>query len=329
MRLQTVSLASEDDPAALPARNAPPHLGHRFLGRQHRLAQIALTGRRCAHPVQIGERGIERVVGRRIVDDVVRPRCCDPGLFVRPAVARIDEAQVVETEVGAGAGHHAYVVRQLRLDEDHRRCRAGRRNGAAANVRPADPVPQLAQHPPRPKPVVFARPRLFQCRQPRGGQPPRSRALQADGPISDHDLLVPRDEIVERGDTQRVRAALATRTGHLIGFAAQFRAVGEHRLQRFPVEPRQGQGAQTGIHGLLVAGMHDEAERRSGVARFAVTNFDLHPALSVHLSPPPLRTAYSERRGQRQRPSRCRPWWPGCVPATLGWGHRAPYGAAH
>ena len=57
-------------------------------------------------------------ISARVVDDVVGPGGGDAGLLVRPAVARVDEAKIVDAEVGAGPRHHADVVGELRLHQD-------------------------------------------------------------------------------------------------------------------------------------------------------------------------------------------------------------------
>ncbi len=91
-------------------------------------------------------------------------------------------------------------------------------------------------------------------------------AQQAHGAVADDDLLVAGDEIVEGGDAQRVGAALAAGACGLIRLAAQLGAVGEDRLQRFPVEPRHGEGGETGIDRFFVADVND---LRHGARRIA------------------------------------------------------------
>ncbi len=60
---EAVALASEQDAAALAAADPGPHFGDRLLGRQHRLAHIALTRRRRADPIEIGDALLELCEG--------------------------------------------------------------------------------------------------------------------------------------------------------------------------------------------------------------------------------------------------------------------------
>ena len=120
-------------PQRSPRFDAPAHLRHRLDGSEHRLAQVALARGRCRQPIEVADRCVEGREVRRIVDDVVGAGRGDPRLLVRPAVARRDEAQIVEAEVGHGARHHADVVGELRLHQQYgRRSRPRRQRPSRA-----------------------------------------------------------------------------------------------------------------------------------------------------------------------------------------------------
>ena len=55
------------------------------------------------------------------VDDMVGLARRGARLVVRPAVARIDQPEFRQAEIGHGARHHADILAELRLDEDDRR----------------------------------------------------------------------------------------------------------------------------------------------------------------------------------------------------------------
>jgi hypothetical protein len=82
-------------------------------------------GARCRgkHERAIGDRRLHRVVELRLVEDAIgagsRPACVDVG----PAVARLDQAQPLEGEIGHHARGRADVLAELRLDQDDDRTR--------------------------------------------------------------------------------------------------------------------------------------------------------------------------------------------------------------
>ncbi len=55
---------------------------------------------------------------------------------------------------------------------------------------------------------------------------------------------------------------LAAGTGRAVGLAAQLGAVGQQRLERVPVETWDSQLAERHVDGALVAGVHDDRDRR-------------------------------------------------------------------
>ncbi len=126
----------------------------------------------------------------RIVDDVVGPGSRDAGLLVRPAVARIDEAKIVEAEVGAGARHHADVIGELRLHQDDRRRLAFSGDRLALHVGAANAVPQLADDAARPEPIIFARPLLGERFEARRRDRLRAFAFEAHAAIADDDFFL-------------------------------------------------------------------------------------------------------------------------------------------
>src|SRR5690606_4800625 len=59
-----------------------------------------------------------------LVDDMVGARGSGDGALVRPAIARVDDAQVPETEIGHGAGRGTDILAELWLAQDDRRAGA-------------------------------------------------------------------------------------------------------------------------------------------------------------------------------------------------------------
>ena len=173
----------------------------------------------------------------------------------------LDQAQMLQPEVGHGARHHADVVGELRAHQDHHRRfpHADRRGPGLA--RAAQPMAQLADDAARPEPVLLAGPGLGEMLEARRRQGTGARAAQPDRGILERDLRMARDELVERLDTELLHAQPAAGTGCIVRLAAALRAVGEDRLQARAIETRNGQLREPHIDRLLVAGMHDGRDR--------------------------------------------------------------------
>ncbi len=188
-----------------------------------------------------------------VVDDVVGAGGGNARLLVRPAVARRDEAQVIEAEVGHGARHHADVVGELRLHQQHRGRLALAGKGRAAQTGPADAVAQLAQYAARPEPIAFPAPSRSQRLQAVDVQILLALAGDAHRAAADDDLAIALDEAVEAGDALGLDALGATGAGRRVGDAALLGAVDEDRLERVAVEAVDGEFGKPDVDGPLMA----------------------------------------------------------------------------
>ena len=105
----------------------------RLDGAAHRLEAVALARRRGED--EIADRRSPRArVSNTVaaIDHMVGLARRGARLVARPAVARIDEPQLGQAEIGHGARHHADVLAELRLDEDDRRAFDELRSRSAA-----------------------------------------------------------------------------------------------------------------------------------------------------------------------------------------------------
>jgi hypothetical protein len=117
--LQAVALAPEQHADHLARRDARRDLARRLFGRDYRLRLVMRPRRGGEHIAAVGDRlldGREQLGG---VEDPVGPRRRDPGARVRPAVARLDQAQLREAEIGHRARGRADIVAELRFHQDH------------------------------------------------------------------------------------------------------------------------------------------------------------------------------------------------------------------
>ena len=69
--------------------------------------------------VEVGDRRLDGVEQLGRLQDVVGAGGGALGGDVRPAVARIDDAQPAQRKIAHGARGHADVLAELRLDQDH------------------------------------------------------------------------------------------------------------------------------------------------------------------------------------------------------------------
>ena len=132
----TISSASAISSLNSPNRSRPNKIPVRWPPcPRARSARAASTGARTGlkpsrsravvaqHEVEIGDRRGEIGKHHGRVDDVVGLAGRGPRLVVRPAVARIDQPELGQPEIGHGARHHADILAELRLDEDDDRLR--------------------------------------------------------------------------------------------------------------------------------------------------------------------------------------------------------------
>ena len=96
---------------------------------QHRLDDVARPRAGGEDVVQVGDGVGHGVVHGQRVEDAVGAGGVAPGLFLRPAVARGDQAQVEQPAIGHGAGDRADIVGQLRAHQDDHRAVADRARG--------------------------------------------------------------------------------------------------------------------------------------------------------------------------------------------------------
>ena len=92
--------------------------------------------------MEVADRRLDAGEDPRGIEEIGRPRrrgIGDFAIFVsaRPALAGVDQAQIVQAEIGHGARAHADVHRQLRANQNDRR--------AAAKPRPC-PVRACPNH---------------------------------------------------------------------------------------------------------------------------------------------------------------------------------------
>jgi dihydroorotase len=100
------------------------------LGRaHHHLALPALARRRGKHEMQVGHRLGQGFEYFGTVEDMFGTGGGRTGLLVQPVVARPDDAQFEQAEIGHGTGHHADILTQLRFDQENDRPCAQRWTG--------------------------------------------------------------------------------------------------------------------------------------------------------------------------------------------------------
>src|SRR5690606_2255823 len=163
VRLKARPFRTEDDPTALTKLRAPVNFLNCLLRRQHWLREIALP--RCcgADEIQVGDSLGQASSCLCRIDDEIRARGRGTGFFVWPAVAWIDQAQIVEPEVRHGAGGHADVVRKLRPHQDECRARQCIVVDTGEPLRPwVLEFFQATNDPTRQKPKLLASPGLRQ-----------------------------------------------------------------------------------------------------------------------------------------------------------------------
>ena len=116
--LQAVALAAEQDADRAAALDFAGHLLRGGFRRHHRLGLVVGAGGGREQQRAIGDRLLHRVEQFDPVQDMVgaggRPLRAD----VRPAVARVDDAQPRQREIAHRARGHADVLAELRLDQD-------------------------------------------------------------------------------------------------------------------------------------------------------------------------------------------------------------------
>jgi hypothetical protein len=93
-------------------------LGGRGLGGDHRLGLVMRPGGGGEQQRAIGDRLLDGVEQLDLVEDVIGAGGSPAGMDVRPAIARIDDAQPGQAEIAHGPRAHADVLAELRLDED-------------------------------------------------------------------------------------------------------------------------------------------------------------------------------------------------------------------
>ncbi len=128
---QPPALAAEQDRGSSFACDLARHLLRRRLRRQHRLCLVVRARRGREHQRAVGDRRLHRVEQSCAIDDGVGAGGRARRVDVRPAVARIDDAEFLQAEVAHRARGHADVLAELRLDQhDDRRGRVCARTAA-------------------------------------------------------------------------------------------------------------------------------------------------------------------------------------------------------
>ena len=105
-------------PIALPGSEPRLRLLHGGIGREDPLHLPALAGRGGEDEVQVGDGLAGRVVERRALQHMGRAGGRRMRPLLGPAVARRNEAQLRQPEIGHGARHHADVFGELGFHED-------------------------------------------------------------------------------------------------------------------------------------------------------------------------------------------------------------------
>ncbi len=112
-----VALAPEQHRGVLARGHVRRHGGGRLGRPDHRLRLVVGARGRRQHESAVGDRGLDRVVEPGVVENAVGAGGGAPRLQARPAVARVDEAQPRQPEIGHHARGGADVLAELRLDQ--------------------------------------------------------------------------------------------------------------------------------------------------------------------------------------------------------------------
>ncbi len=115
---QSEFLATEQDASPLAGAKTRSQDARGLHWRTNRLEPVPCPGRGGVDEAEIGNRILGGGMNRGALDDMVGPACRRPCLFARPSVARVDQAQLRQAEIGHRAGHHADIFAKLRLDQD-------------------------------------------------------------------------------------------------------------------------------------------------------------------------------------------------------------------
>ncbi len=229
-------------------------------------------------------------------------RGAGPGAFLRPAVARLDQAQVRQTEIGHHPGDRADVLGQLRLVQDHagREVLGGHRHplppdGRAVQapqwrfVRLATSGPELSRDrhvPIRRRPPPDSCPGWLRRTADAGPGGPAVRPPEADGGL-------PADRRSHRaGSPGRGRRGPRHRPDHLVQRRRAVPAAG--RLHRAAGRGGDGRG-----RGRAAAAGRRAADR--GRRPFPAARLDRR-RLDVALRPTPSRTCWSGRSSRATTP---------------------------
>src|SRR5690606_9563593 len=88
-------------------------------GRADGLETITFARRCRIDKVQVADGIFERVENTGSIDHMIRLGSGRTRLLARPAIARVDETKLCQTEIGHRACHHSDVFAKLRFDEDN------------------------------------------------------------------------------------------------------------------------------------------------------------------------------------------------------------------
>ena len=102
------------------------HLARGRFRRHHRLGLVVGAGGGGEQQGAVGDRLLHGVEQLDLVQDVVGAGGGARGLDVRPAVARVDDAQPRQREIAHRARGHADVLAELRLDQNDDGARSAR-----------------------------------------------------------------------------------------------------------------------------------------------------------------------------------------------------------
>lgn len=119
--VQPGTLRAEQQPHAQVAGSDGAQLRRGAARGHHRLDDVARPRAGGEDMVQVGDRVGDALVHRQRIQDAVRAGGVAPGLLLRPAVARGDQAQMEQAAIGHGAGDRADIVGKLRAHQHHHR----------------------------------------------------------------------------------------------------------------------------------------------------------------------------------------------------------------
>ena len=121
MVLEAVALASEQHRNMLACIHVRGEKGRGLIRPEHRLGLIVSARGGRQHEGAVRYRCFEAVEQASLVEHAIGAGSGAARMNIGPAVARIDQPQSSETEIGHGAGRGTDILAELRLDQHHDR----------------------------------------------------------------------------------------------------------------------------------------------------------------------------------------------------------------